>query len=78
MAQISSVFVSKIYRAELAAGRSSRLVPDLERAARTIAGDDTAGQACRANDDPGYTSYASLNDLTSRKRISVGFNYRWA
>lgn len=67
MAQISTVFVSKIYRAELASGRKQRLIADLETAARTIAGDDAAGQAwCRSNGYSGYTSYASLSDLTAR------------
>lgn len=73
MMQISSFFVSKIYRAELAGQQKKSLVRDLEMACRTIASDDEAGQRwCMANDYPGYTSYASLGDLTKRDPTFAG------
>lgn len=65
MAVISKVFVSHIYRHEF--GSSHILIPALERACRSIAEDDTAGQAWSLKHDyKGYTSYASLNDLPQR------------
>lgn len=61
---IRSLFVTRLYRAEL--GRAARL-GELEAACRSLAADDRAGQAwCRKNNYPGYTSYASLNDLPWR------------
>lgn len=65
MRSLDSLFVTKLYRAEL--GEPARLNRDLAAAIRAIAADDRAGQAwCRANGYPGYTSYASLDDLTVR------------
>jgi uncharacterized protein (TIGR02466 family) len=67
MPRIETLFVTKLYREELGTGATRRLVGDLETAAYTLARDDRAGQSwCRTNDYPGYTSYASLNDLTAR------------
>ena len=68
MASIETVFVTRIYRAELAArAPGRRLLQDLKAASRSIAADDVAGrQWCRANGYKGYTSYASLDDLAWR------------
>lgn len=67
MAIIDTLFVTKVYRAELAGPASKRLVTDLEAACFSIAEDDEAGQRwCAKNGYPGYTSYASLNDLPWR------------
>ena len=62
------LFVTEIYRASLGADRAARaLNADLEAAALMLAEEDAAGQAwCRDNGYGGYTSYASLDDLTRR------------
>jgi len=67
MSQISSLFVTRLYRAHLAE-HGPRIDPrELEQSCLVIAGDDEAGQDwCEANDYPGYTSYASLTDLPWR------------
>lgn len=65
--KITSYFASKVYRAETGSGSGKRLVAELDAACRSIAEDDLAGQNwCREKGYPGYTSYASLNDLPSR------------
>ena len=65
MAAIETVFPTRIYRAEL--GEGDVLVADLDTACRSIAADDVAGQRwSRKNGYPGYTSYASLDDLPWR------------
>ncbi len=71
MGKVSGYFVTKIYRDELGAGRGgARRLADLEAGARAIAAGDAAGQKwCADNDYPGYTSYASLDDLTTRDTI---------
>jgi uncharacterized protein (TIGR02466 family) len=67
MSEIESLFATKIYRAELGGAAGRRKIAALEAACRSIAADDTAGQAwCEANGYPGYTSYASLDDLPQR------------
>ena len=67
MASIETLFVTKIYRAELAGARAEGLTAELEAACLSIAEDDEAGQRwCAKNGYPGYTSYASLNDLPWR------------
>lgn len=67
MATIETLFVTKVYRAELAGAKASRLTAELEAACLSIAEDDEAGQRwCLKNGYPGYTSYASLNDLPWR------------
>jgi uncharacterized protein (TIGR02466 family) len=67
MPHVDTLFVTKIYRAEMAGGKAERLNGELETACRSIAEDDTAGQRwCARNGYPGYTSYASLNDLPWR------------
>ncbi len=63
MADISSLFVTRLYRAPLSA-HGSIDARELEASCLSIAEDDTAGQLwCDENDFPGYTSYASLTDL---------------
>ncbi|MDX2309569.1 MAG: TIGR02466 family protein [Hyphomicrobium sp.] len=70
MAQLKSLFVTRIYRHELGGGGSRGLVADLEHAALAIASDDRAGQAwSKANGYGGYTSYASLTDLVERDPV---------
>jgi len=66
MADISSLFVTRLYRAALSDfGKID--AHELENSCLVIAEDDEAGQDwCEANDFPGYTSYASLTDLPWR------------
>lgn len=67
MAQISSLFVTRLYRAALSDHGPAVPEHDLETACLSIADDDEAGQEwCEENDYPGYTSYASLTDLPWR------------
>jgi uncharacterized protein (TIGR02466 family) len=67
MAHIETLFVTRIYRADLSGQKAERLNRDIEAACLSIAVDDTAGQRwCAKNGYPGYTSYASLNDLPWR------------
>ncbi|MGE0045218.1 MAG: TIGR02466 family protein [Hyphomonadaceae bacterium] len=59
------LFVTKLYRAELAEARALNM--ELALACRTIAAEDRAGQEwSREKGYKGYTSYASLNDLPKR------------
>jgi uncharacterized protein (TIGR02466 family) len=63
---IDRLFVTKLYRDAVAAPDDGFLA-ELDASCRTIAMDDAAGQRwCRKNGYPGYTSYASLNDLPWR------------
>lgn len=63
-ATLDTLFVTRIYRARL---DSTGLVGEIEAAARALARDDEAGRRwCAKNGYPGYTSYASLNDLPWR------------
>ncbi|MFZ2031466.1 MAG: TIGR02466 family protein [Vitreimonas sp.] len=65
MADVHTLFVSKLYQATLA--DAVALNRDLVKACRIIAADDKAGQRwSRERGYPGYTSYASLNDLPAR------------
>lgn len=67
MSRIEPLFVTKLYRAELAGKGARRLLSDLEHACLMIAEDDAAGRTwAEENKYPGYTSYASLNDLPER------------
>lgn len=70
MAEISSLFVTRLYRAALndvAKKKEQVDYSELESSCLAIAEDDEAGQTwCEANGYPGYTSYASLNDLPWR------------
>ena len=66
MAQISSLFVTRLYQARLA-DHGAVDPAELEASCLTIAEEDEAGQDwCEAHDFPGYTSYASLTDLPCR------------
>lgn len=65
MAEISTLFVTKLYRAELAGARA--LNADLIKACRAIAAEDEAGRTwSKEKAYRGYTSYASLDDLPKR------------
>jgi uncharacterized protein (TIGR02466 family) len=67
MATIDTLFVTPLYRARLDELGPAPGPDELAAAAEAIAADDTAGQRwCRTNGYPGYTSYASLNDLPWR------------
>jgi uncharacterized protein (TIGR02466 family) len=67
MAEIISAFVTRIYRAALAGNGPAPDMAELGDTCRMLAQDDVAGQRwCRKNGYPGYTSYASLNDLPWR------------
>ncbi|MCF8506297.1 MAG: hypothetical protein K9G59_15400 [Caulobacter sp.] len=63
-----TLFVTRLHEASLAADKGfDALNGDLEDACRMLAAEDQAGRAwCKANAYPGYTSYASLNDLPQR------------
>jgi uncharacterized protein (TIGR02466 family) len=66
MGSVSALFVTKLYQDEVASWGDAFLA-ELDASCRAIAEDDKAGQRwCRKNGYPGYTSYASLNDLPWR------------
>lgn len=61
--EIKTLFVTKLYRAEVAGIDNASLL----KSCRAIASADKAGQRwSRENNYPGYTSYSSLNDLPKR------------
>lgn len=65
MAEIKSLFVTKLYRASIAEAKALNV--DLLKACRAIAADDVAGRAWSTEKGyKGYTSYASLDDLPRR------------
>ena len=68
MAEITSLFVTRLYRAALNDLAKKKINYDeLHASCDAIAEDDEAGQEwCEANGYPGYTSYASLDDLPWR------------
>ena len=67
MSNISSLFVTRLYRAHLSELGKPLDAAELETSCWAIADDDQAGQDwCEENDYPGYTSYASLSDLPWR------------
>ncbi|MFW8635061.1 2OG-Fe(II) oxygenase family protein [Cribrihabitans pelagius] len=67
MAQIESLFVTRLYRAPLSEFAPKVDADEMENSCLVIAGDDDAGQDwCEENGYPGYTSYASLTDLPWR------------
>ncbi len=67
MADIKSLFVTRLYRAALSDHAPDIDFDELETSCYSIAEDDEAGQAwCEVNGYPGYTSYASLTDLPWR------------
>jgi uncharacterized protein (TIGR02466 family) len=66
MATIEKLFVTQLYRAA-AAQADEPFLGELDASCRAIAEDDAAGRRwCRKSGYPGYTSYASLNDLPWR------------
>ena len=67
MSETLTLFVTRLYRAALSE-RGKRIdMDELHASCLAIADDDEAGQAwCEENGYPGYTSYASLNDLPWR------------
>lgn len=70
MPRIEHHFVTSIYREEFGQRERKGLVAELARACRDIAAEDRAGQAwSAAKAYPGYTSYASLNDLPDRNPV---------
>ncbi len=68
MAEISSLFVTQLYRARLNELAKKKVdYKELHATCDSIAEDDEAGQDwCEENGYPGYTSYASLDDLPWR------------
>ena len=67
MTHIESLFVTRLYRSTLSEFGKAPDAAELEASCLSIAEDDNAGQVwCEENDYPGYTSYASLNDLAWR------------
>lgn len=67
MSKIDSLFVTRLYRAKLSELGKKIDEAEFENTCLSIAEDDEAGQDwCEANDFPGYTSYASLDDLPWR------------
>lgn len=67
MAQIDSLFVTRLYRAALSEHGPVIDPTELEASCYSIAEDDEAGQEwCETEGYPGYTSYASLTDLPWR------------
>ncbi|MCQ0093708.1 TIGR02466 family protein [Roseovarius sp. M141] len=67
MSDISSLYVTRLYRAALRELGKPVDAAELEASCWSIAEDDEAGQEwCEDNDYPGYTSYASLDDLPYR------------
>ncbi|WP_138468558.1 TIGR02466 family protein [Poseidonocella sp. HB161398] len=67
MAEIKSLFVTRLYRAGLSELGHDIDPRELETSCYVIAEDDEAGQQwCEENGYPGYTSYASLTDLPWR------------
>jgi uncharacterized protein (TIGR02466 family) len=65
------LFATPIYEATLSTDRSFENFNDeLEAACRMLAAEDAAGRAwSKAHGYGGYTSYASLNDLTTRASV---------
>ena len=61
---IRTLFATPFYEDKIA---DPALLAELEHSCRTLSVDDRAGRNwCRENAYPGYTSYASLNDLPMR------------
>jgi uncharacterized protein (TIGR02466 family) len=61
---VRCLFTTRLYEAEL---KSPDLLGDLAHSIRGLAADDTAGRRwSREHHYPGYTSYASVNDLPKR------------
>jgi len=70
MAEIQSLFVTRLYRAQLSELGKPVDANELAASCLSIAEDDEAGQGwCEKNGYAGYTSYASLSDLGWRFSI---------
>jgi uncharacterized protein (TIGR02466 family) len=71
MAKIRTLFVTPVYEASLAEARDfAALNASLEEVCLMLAAEDQAGRAwCKTRGYGGYTSYASLNDLTTRASV---------
>lgn len=71
MADITSLFVTRLYRAVLSDLAKPKIdIEELRTTCEIIANEDEAGlRWCDENGYPGYTSYASLNDLPRRAPI---------
>jgi uncharacterized protein (TIGR02466 family) len=71
MAKIRTLFATPLYEASLAGARDfAALNSDLEEACHMLADEDKAGRTwCKTHGYGGYTSYASLNDLTTRASV---------
>ena len=64
MSDIKTLFVTRLYRAQLSEMGKAVDRNELENSCWSFANDDEAGQEwCEENGFPGYTSYASLTDL---------------
>lgn len=65
------LFVTRLHEASLAGGPDfPTFNAELEAACHMVADEDAAGRAwCRAHGFVGYTSYASLDDLTRRASV---------
>ena len=64
MSDIKTLFVTRLYRAQLSEMGKAVDRNELENSCWSIANEDEAGQEwCEENGFPGYTSYASLTDL---------------
>jgi uncharacterized protein (TIGR02466 family) len=70
-ATISPLFVTELYRADLAAQSGfDDFLAELDDTCRAIADEDEAGQTwSQTKGYLGYTSYASLNDLPARASV---------
>lgn len=67
MSDITSLFVTRLYRAALSEHAPAIDAAELAASCYSIAEDDEAGQDwCETEGYPGYTSYASLGDLPWR------------
>ena len=71
MPNITSLFVTRLYRAGLNDLAKKKVdYAELRMTCDAVAEDDEAGQEwCETNGYPGYTSYASLDDLPWRMPI---------
>lgn len=70
MTTVETLFVTKLYRSELNGAGARRFLEELDATSRAIAAEDTAGQRwCAQHAYPGYTSYASLDDLPLRAPV---------
>src|SRR5687768_2670189 len=75
---LRTLFVTPIYEASFADDRGfADFNAELEEACQMLAAEDRAGQAwCREHRYPGYTSYASLNDLPTRVSVFADLKRR--